>query len=92
MIELVSPNNASIEENKVTQELLVYPNPTNSVLNIDTKGERILSIRIFNISGQLINSELNSDNTIDVSQFNNGMYIIQVETDNGVALSRFIKQ
>ena len=92
LIELVSPNNASINENELAQKLSVYPNPTNSILNLDTKGEKIESVRVFTISGQLITVELNADNTMDVSNLKNGLYIIQVKTNNGVALSRFIKQ
>jgi uncharacterized repeat protein (TIGR03803 family) len=92
LIELVSPNDASIDENKINQELLVYPNPTNAILNINTKGERILGVKIYNVSGILIDSKLNTNNTIDASLYKSGLYIIQVETQNGIALSRFIKK
>jgi uncharacterized repeat protein (TIGR03803 family) len=92
LIELTSPNSASIKENKISQILLVYPNPTSSILTIDTKGEKVLGIKIFNIRGQLIESKLKINNSIDVSHFKSELYIIQIETQNGIALSRFIKK
>jgi uncharacterized repeat protein (TIGR03803 family) len=92
LIELVSPNSASIGEKEIAQELLVYPNPTNSILNIDTKGERIIGLKIYSVSGQLIDSKLKGNNTIDVAHYQSGLYIIQVEMQNGIALSRFIKK
>jgi uncharacterized repeat protein (TIGR03803 family) len=92
LIELVSPNNASIKEGSSTiSQLIVYPNPTNSILNFDTKGERIQEVRIFNISGNLIDSRLKGTKFIDVSHYKNGVYIIQVQTQNVITLSRFIK-
>ena len=82
-----------INESVSNNSLVLYPNPTSSILNIDTKGERIESVRIFNVSGQLMESELNNNNnSIDVSNYQSGLYIIQVETQNGTALSRFIKK
>lgn len=92
LIELVSNNSASILESEVFRDLSIYPNPTKSILNIDTEGEKIVSVRVFAISGQLVESELNTNNTLDVSNYKNGMYILQVETQKGTAISRFIKQ
>jgi len=92
LIEVISNNSVSLDEKKSFDKLRIYPNPANSILNIDTKGEKILSVRVFTISGQLKEFELNTNNTLDVSNYKKGMYILQVETVNGTAISRFIKQ
>jgi uncharacterized repeat protein (TIGR03803 family) len=92
LIELVSPNNASVNENVISQHLLVYPNPASTLLNIDTKGERIVSLKVFNTTGQLIESRLKNVKTLDVSNYKSGLYILQVQMQNGIALSRFIKK
>lgn len=86
------PSTAGITEKNKVKELSVYPNPTNSILSIDTKGEEILGIKVYNIAGKQINSTLNKNSTLDVSSFQNGIYILQVQTQNGITLSRFIKQ
>ena len=78
------------EKSKIS--IYIYPNPTSSILNIDPKGERILSLKVFTVSGQLINSKINGTNKVDVSQYKSGLYILQIETQNGIALSRFIKK
>lgn len=93
LIELVSPNNASIkEESNPFSQLKVYPNPTNHLLNIDTKGEKVREIKIYSVSGQLMLSLNPTSLAIDVAHLKNGAYIIQVSTDSGVAHSRFIKK
>ena len=92
LIELVSPNDASINENTVTQELLVYPNPANSILNIDTKGERILAVRIFNISGQLIESRNYKNTSLIKMELNKpkGIYLLEVTSKNQKAVFKLM--
>ncbi len=92
LIEVVSSSSSSITENESVQNILIYPNPTSSTITIDTEGVEIINIKIFSVTGQLVDSKLNSNNTIDVSNYKNGLYIIRVETENGIALSRFIKK
>ncbi|MBI3133783.1 MAG: T9SS type A sorting domain-containing protein [Bacteroidetes bacterium] len=62
----------------------VYPNPANHVVNITTDGTAD-KLNVFNTSGQLVASVINpaATETIDVTNFVPGMYIIQV-TNNGV--------
>jgi predicted outer membrane repeat protein len=81
-----------INEATVNNSLVVYPNPTSSILYIDTKGERIVGLKVFSVSGQLIDSRLKGNNTIDVSHYKSGLYILQVEMKNGITLSRFIRK
>ena len=60
----------------------VFPNPTNSVLNIEfqTEPNSNLVIEIYDLQGRLVLSETtgnaSNNKTIDVSQFNNGTYIL----------------
>lgn len=92
LIEVVSYNSATIKENEISQTVFVYPNPTSSKLTIEANGARIIGVKVFTVSGQLIDSKLNSNNTIEVEHYRSGLYILQVETQNGIALSRFIKK
>lgn len=57
----------------------VYPNPANNRLNI-TMNDKINSVKIFNISGQMIfNKNYASESVqLDVSQFESGIYIMQI--------------
>ena len=76
----------------ISTPVLFAQQPTNSILNIDTKGERIINVRVFNLSGQIISSNFNGNNTINVSRLESGIYLLKVETKNGTTLSRFIKK
>lgn len=67
----------------------IFPNPTNSTLNIQSEiGINNLTIR--NTLGQIV---LNTtDKSIDVSSFENGVYLITISTDKGIVTKRFIKE
>ena len=67
----------------------VYPNPATNVLNISTN-EVIKSIEIYCVNGALVKTV--STKTIDISDLNNGMYILSVLTEEGVSQTRFIKE
>jgi len=77
-----------IEDNSIT----LYPNPTNSEVNISSENI-INSIEIFNSLGQRVyQSMVNStEKVIDISSFVNGVYILGVITDNGVIRKKIIK-
>ncbi|MFV0502271.1 MAG: T9SS type A sorting domain-containing protein [Bacteroidales bacterium] len=77
-----------IEDNSIT----IYPNPTSSEVNISSENI-INSIEIFNSLGQRVyQSMVNStEKVIDISSFVNGIYILGVNTGNGVIRKKIIK-
>ena len=71
-------------------EFEVYPNPTSSLLNI-TSNDEIKSMTIYSLDGKLILDT--KENKVDVSNLQNGLYIIKVTTDqNGVGTKKFVKR
>jgi len=70
-------------------QIKVYPNPTNSDILVNMKGNNIdkINLNIFNSSGKLIKSEGLRLNTgelthrIDMSKYAKGIYILQINTD-----------
>ena len=77
----------AIEENGV-EGLMIYPNPTNGNLNINVEAMR--HITIANALGQVVyDQDVNSDNeVIDMAQYQTGIYMVRIVTDNGVAAKR----
>ena len=78
-------------------ELSVYPNPVNDVLNLGSKNELGNSIiKIFNIEGKLLiteNSAFENQISIGVSELSSGIYFLNIEDENGNrAMKKFIKQ
>lgn len=71
----------------------IYPNPTNSTLNIDLKeiNEPTL-IQIYNTIGELVYTDSGSEKTISVStqSLSNGMYVLKIITAKSVSSKKFI--
>ena len=80
----------AIAENVVSFN--VYPNPVSDNLVIETEAN-IEAVTIYTVTGVVVYSEVDfNNNTIDVSDFANGVYIMKVRTENGEAVQRFIKK
>ena len=85
---IVSIDDISLDDNSIT----LYPNPSNSEVNISSENI-INSIEIFNSLGQRVYQSVVNSNTktIDISSFTNGVYILGVNTENGVIRKKIIK-
>ncbi len=72
---------------------LIYPNPTQDILNIVLPDNNKFSISIFNSLGDKIYSEQATSNMkVQTSNFSNGLYFIQLKTQNKFITQKFIKQ
>ena len=80
-----------LDENEWSK-VLVYPNPSNGVFNIQGQGVR--KIEVFNAFGQAVVSEetRNDHLQIDLSRYADGCYMLRVVTDNGITNSQLIKK
>ena len=65
----------------LTGELVIYPNPATNMINISSPNQ-IINVVIFNYVGQSV-YEGNSTQ-INTSDFGAGVYIIRIETSNGI--------
>ncbi len=83
-----------ITENSM-EELIVYPNPTNNLINIKTSAA-ISAYFIYDITGKLILSkeglESKSLLQINISNFEMGIYIFKIKSDEKVFETKVIKQ
>lgn len=76
-------------------QIEIYPNPTNSVVNIQLKSDpsENLIVKILDISGKImIQKSFNAATTLDVSDFKKGMYIIVVENNTEIKTEKLIIQ
>ncbi|SNR78296.1 Por secretion system C-terminal sorting domain-containing protein [Lutibacter agarilyticus] len=71
----------------------VYPNPTSGILNIEGVND-ISSVKLFDITGRKILETSNlSNNQLDISILNSGVYILSIEDSNkNVLVKRFVKE
>jgi len=79
----------SIRNINSTRDIVIYPNPTSTILNITTVSE-IENIHILDISGKLMLAS--KDKTVDVSTLKSGIYLISITTNNTTQNLKFIKQ
>ena len=59
----------------------IYPNPTTGLVMVE--GENINYIAVYNSVGQLVKVVMNSDNTVDMSASENGVYFFNVVDNAG---------
>ena len=81
----------SIPETDFARAINLYPNPANKTLNIDFETDSEFTIRIFDMQGKEVAKKSNSK-TIDVSSYSNGIYMLQILSNEGVATKRFVKE
>ncbi|HMC01928.1 MAG TPA: T9SS type A sorting domain-containing protein [Flavobacteriaceae bacterium] len=70
----------------------IYPVPAHNEITIDAKTSDIESITLFDIRGKKVNTfEVNSSkNTIDVSNYAKGTYILQVKSEEGLLNKKIV--
>ena len=74
----------------------LYPNPSNSTINIQLRNSASIGkLEVYDMLGkQIFNQSITSNEVshIDVSNWNAGLYLIKISSDNGEETKRFIKQ
>jgi bilirubin oxidase len=92
---LVVPSGfTSIDDNFVlTQSIKVFPNPTSSFLQFELPENELVSYRITDMSGKVVQKQDNfSGNTIHVSQLSQGIYHVWFRSGSKYYSSKFQKQ
>lgn len=76
--------------NDIENNASIYPNPTKDILNVNATSN-INSVEVFNMMGQKVAAyDANDTYTqINTSNLINGMYLIRINTENGVINQKF---
>lgn len=87
---IIFDNCNSIAKTKtLNSNVSVYPNPTNGMVNIKLANETKAFVNISNSVGQLVKSEIiNNSSSVDLSNFENGVYTISVIENNQVSVHK----
>ena len=80
--------------------MLVYPNPTRGVLNIEfvNTNNKISSVSIVNVLGdRIFNEDIDSNtlkysNNLDLSKYSNGIYFVRFKMKEGFITKKLILQ
>lgn len=78
-----------------SNDMIVYPQPANSELNIDLSDKRITNLQIFNASGNLVKNiaiscPSNNFLSISVKDFPDGIYYIKCQNNNDSEIRKII--
>ena len=80
----------STNEIEEQNEFIVYPNPTNDILNV-TNSRQISNYQIFQLDGKLV--AMGNSFPININEFTNGIYFLKITTKNNQIINhKIIKQ
>ena len=73
---------------------IFYPNPTNGLVHLKLKSGDLKSLTVLDITGKILleKTVLGSENTIDLSNFLSGIYLIKLTADDTLFTGRIIKE
>ncbi len=84
--------------NEESSELIIsaYPNPTNGMLTISINGydfQETPSLQVLNLQGQIVleNQLVTAQEIIDLSQFENGIYLVRINVNGQIKSIRITK-
>ena len=85
MIHDLAHNDVAENENV---RVAMYPNPVKGSLQV--KAEGLQSVEVFNMTGQLLLTSTSA--SIDMSVLEDGLYLVRVVCEGGIATKRIVKQ
>lgn len=75
-------------------EVAVFPNPVNDVLNIEVENQEIKAIEIFDSNSSLLieRTELHIQNTnLNLAKLQAGIYFVRIRTNKGILTKKILK-
>lgn len=84
-------NSVSVSELNASNPIQIYPNPTKGKITIDLNSSETAEVTILNALGKVVYNATMKSNSIDISNFQNGVYMIQVTTSKGNTIQRIVK-
>lgn len=74
-------------------QVLIYPNPVSSIINIDLGDSIASKVILFDMNGRVMQTEnIVNSSGIEISNLANGMYLMQITTDKGVVSKKIMKK
>jgi len=85
--------NLSTSIHHLDSSISVYPNPTNSFITI-TCNSAIKSIELYDVQGRILETSIENSNSskLDISEKQNGIYFLKINSDNGSKVEKIVKE
>lgn len=91
--DIISRSNSAFlsDENFELEKVYIFPNPTQSKLNLSLPNSiQLESVRFYDINGKFI-SETKDQTSWDISEFSEGVYLMDVQTNKGFKQLKVLK-
>jgi hypothetical protein len=86
----------SIEEELLNQTLKVYPNPTSTIVTIESTKEKIKEIKLYEMGGKYLKIHIenyqNQKFGLDLSALPIGVYLAEIQTEKGAVWRKIVKE
>ncbi len=82
-------------EDLILSPIEVFPNPSSGIFNLKTENIEIEKLKLYDISGRLVWQDeisFSSSKAINLKSLRPGIYILQVNSDQGISNSKIIIQ
>jgi hypothetical protein len=85
--------NTNIETITNINDVIIYPNPTNNLVNLNSF-ETISRIQVIDLTGKVIINSIPNNNktTIDLTEFPNGIYLLNITVNCQQLHKKIIKE
>jgi len=81
----------SVDKIKSNKYISIYPNPAKDFVNIKVNNNELSKISVIDISGKILKTEnFNNNLKIETKEFEKGIYIFKIETNNEVITKRIV--
>jgi PKD repeat protein len=90
---VMTVGNASSTTPSFTEVCHLYPNPANGKIVVELKNSANAKVSIQDMTGKVLVSEnIQSEKTIDLSNFGAGVYLLRLEAEGNTYLTKIINQ
>lgn len=78
----------------VDEMVALYPNPVKNMLNVEMNlsSGKIIGYQIVNLTGQVVMNQPFEGMSMNLSQLTAGVYILKVQTTDGIVARQFVKE
>ena len=73
-------------------KIKLYPNPTKGIVYFDIQEDGLFNINIYNSLGIIVDKQITTSKTIDLSSYKAGLYFVQIQSREENYISIIIKQ
>jgi hypothetical protein len=87
-------NDVGLDENNLNFNVQLYPNPTEDILTIEVFGTNLQQLIVTDLNGKILSKQhaFGNTNSLNVKNLSAGVYLVNIETENGVLVRRFVKR